>query len=122
MKGIVRRNRKSTVCDTAPVMENGPDQKGPCTYSLFLYALLTEPKNCSRLADVLVLRGDIRDLPLAVPNLNSAAVQQLPALNASRLVVRTADKPRLSFYLVCLVYLEKAILDHFGAFELSWSE
>ena len=83
---------------------------------------LLNRRNCSRLADVLVLRGDIRDLPLAVPNLNSAAVQQLTALNASRLVVRTADKPRLSLYLVCLVYLEKAVLDHFGAFESSWSE
>jgi hypothetical protein len=94
--------------------ENGPG-KGPCTY----FPLLTQAKSSGRLADVLVVRGDVRDLPLAVPNLNSAAVQQLPGLSASRLIVRTADEAWLPSYLVCLVYLEKAVLDHFGAFESS---
>jgi hypothetical protein len=74
------------------------------------------------LADVSLVRGDISDLPLAVPYLNSAVVYEVPSLNAGRLVVRAADNSWLSFYSICLIYSEKAVFDHFACLLINWSE
>ena len=74
------------------------------------------------LADVSLVRRDISDLPLAVPYLNSAAVYEVSGLNAGRFVVRAADNSWLSLYSICLIYLEKAVFDHFAFLLINWSE
>jgi hypothetical protein len=73
-------------------------------------------------ANGLLIWRDIGDLPLAVPNLNSAAIHELESLNAGRVVVPAANNSWLTLDSISLVYSEEAVLDHSRAFELNWSE
>jgi hypothetical protein len=67
-----------------------------------------------------LVRRNVRDLAFAFPNLNSATVHKLSRLIAGRPIIGARYDPWLALNLICIVYTEKAVLNHYACLQTTF--